>query len=300
MKNILLLLLFFWVAATSAQPKSYDYAYLNKKGICVYSATEKKEYLISTTGQDPALSPDGTKLAYTDNGKNSDRFIVVIDLGTKKKTNLDTHNNNCYGAVWSRDGKMLAYSIFLGTKWAIAVINADNTGAKILEKNTENCYSPVWITDGRALMVQDGVNLKIVDFYGNVNKTVSLKTLEGGLPELKEMVGNASSDKFMVTPDDRNIVFSTGTDEPGEGDGPPEAVFIYNVGSKKTLRLTPKGYSANEIALSGNTVLFTISKFKSSAFSINQVDMDGKNYKILFRNCSSVSVKLPHDYGEGL
>jgi hypothetical protein len=300
MKKILLLFLITSSLCAFAQPKSYDYAYLNKKGICVYSITEKKEYLISTTGQDPALSPDGTKLAYTDNGKNSDRFIVVIDLATKKKMILDTHNSNCYGAVWSTDGKMLAYNIFLGAKWAIAVINADNTGARILGKNTEGCYSPVWIPDSRIIMLQDGTNLKLVDLNGQVEKTVSLGTLDGGLPELKGMVGNASSDRFVLTPNQQQIIFCTGTNDPGESDGPPDAVFIYDVASKKTLRLTHKGYSADEVALSGNTVLFTISKLKSSVFSISQVDIDGKNYKILFPGCSSVSAKLKHNYGEGL
>ena len=52
MKNILLLLLFFGVAAVSAQPKTYDYAYLNKKGICVYSIANKMEYLADAKGQE--------------------------------------------------------------------------------------------------------------------------------------------------------------------------------------------------------------------------------------------------------
>ena len=292
MKNILLFFFTISVGASAfAQPKSCDYAYLNKKGICVYSTAEKKEYVISKTGQDPALSSDGTRLAYSDNGKGSDRFIVVIDLGTKKKMTLNTHNSNCYGAVWSPDGKMLAYNQFLGSKWAIAVINADNTGARLLGKNAEDCYSPVWTADGKNIIVQDGQNLKFIDLSGQVVKTTRLNTMEGGLPELKEMVGSASSDKFIHTPDSRKIDFSTGIDEPGEGDGPPEAVFVYDMATKKTLRLTPKGYSANEVALSGNTVLFTISKFKSTLFSVSQVDLDGKNYKIVFHGCSSVSVK---------
>ena len=130
-----------------AQPKSYDYAYINQRGICVYSNADKKEYFILKDGADPCISPDGTKLAYTVNLKNGNRAIAVIDLNTKAKISLITHNDNCYGPKWSPDGKWIAYNAFLGSKWSIAVIGANNTGARLLGKNAEDVYSPEWLAN---------------------------------------------------------------------------------------------------------------------------------------------------------
>src|SRR5580700_9771685 len=105
MRTILLVLLSICSFNTFGQVRSYDYAYSNTKGICVYSAANKQEVLAAKHGDNPCISPDGTKLAYTVLSKNGDRTIGVIDLATKQKMLLNTGSNNCYGPVWSPDGK---------------------------------------------------------------------------------------------------------------------------------------------------------------------------------------------------
>src|ERR1700748_1967166 len=132
MKNTLLLFLIISALQANAQSKSYDYAYLNKKGICVYSLADKKEYpVVASQGDSPSLSPDGRKITYTATNKAGNRFIAVRDLNTKKKTILNTTSNNGYGPVWSPNGRFIAYNVFNAQKseWAIAVIDSGNTGA---------------------------------------------------------------------------------------------------------------------------------------------------------------------------
>jgi Tol biopolymer transport system component len=291
MKNILSLFLFFGATDAFAQPAVCDYAYMHKLGVYVYSAANKQQYLVSPRAENPAISPDGTSVSYTANRSNGDRYIVVCNLATKKKTILDTHYNNCYGAVWSPDGKMLVYNAFLSDKWTLGVIKADNTGAKLLGTAAQDVNAPVWAPDGKSIIVHDSKDLKFIDLSGHIIRTINLAKLAGGLPDLKDIIGGSSSDRFMLTADNSRIVFNSGTNETAGPDGPPDAVFVYNIASGKTMRLSPKGYNAFDVTLSGNSVLFSISKFNAAVVNVGQEDLDGKNYKLLFAGCMSVSAR---------
>jgi len=156
MKHILIPLLFIGIIA-AAQPKTYDYAYMNKKGICVYSVANKLERLVDAKGQDPCISPDGRKLAFTWSNKAGDRFIAVIDLATNKKAIFNTHNNNCYGPVWSPNGKYIAYNAFNVEKsdWSIAIIDSGNTSTKLLTASLQQSFSPTWTSDSQNVVVQN-------------------------------------------------------------------------------------------------------------------------------------------------
>jgi TolB protein len=290
MKNILLLFLVISTSAVYSQSKTYDYAYTNKKGICVYSVADKKEYPVVKNGADPCISPDGKKVAYTVNGKGSQRFIKIMDLTSKAVITLNTQNDNCYGAVWSPDGKLIVYNADIDNKWCIEVIGSNNTGPKVLSGKINDSYSPVWLANSKNVAVQDMAKVFVLDISGNVITVYDMKDLQGGLPELKDGVGSSSFDQFVIANDNAKIVFSSETDEPGEN-GPPSAIFIYDIASKKTLRLSPKGYDAGHIIIKGNNALFTASKHNSSVASIYMVDMDGRNFKLLFPGCTDISAK---------
>jgi TolB protein len=289
MKNILLLFLLIGALQVNGQSKTYDYAYLNKKGICVYSLADKVEYpVVATMGDAPSLSPDGRKVAYTATNKKGDRFIAVMDLNTKKKTILNTSSNNCYGPVWSPNGKFIAYNVFntQKSKWFIAVIDSGNTGAKVVTNSLEESYMPTWTYDSKNVVVQDMQNVYVVNLSGNITGTYKISDMI----KLKNS-GPSSGDRFMFTGDNKKIAFSSEVDEPGGNDGPPNAVFIYDTAGKTTLRLSLKGYFADGVVVKGSQVLFTASKIKSLVQNVYSIDLDGRNLKILFPNCSSVSAK---------
>jgi len=243
---------------------------------------------------DPCLSPDGTKLAYTANTKDGGRILKVIDINTKVKIILNTNSNNCYGAVWSPDGKYIAYNVFdaAKSKWSIAVIDAANTmQPNVLTGQLEQSYMPTWLADSKSVVVQNMDNVFVFDLSGNISATYKISDIARGAPGLDNNTGPSSADRFVFTADGSKIVFSSEVDEPGGQDGPPNGVFVYDVSSRSTLRLSPKGYFAGGVFIKGNKVLFTGSKLKSTVSNVYTVDLDGKNFKILFPGCADISAK---------
>lgn len=287
MKYLILLFSLFSLSEYG-QNTSFDYAYVSKKGICVYSVADKREVLITAHGWNPAISPDGKKLAYTDGPVTGKKFITLVDLNTNVKTKLDTHGDGS-GPIWSPDGKYIACNGSVGGKTVIKVIGVNTPFFSALTGKTSEQDSPRWLANSKGIMIQDMEKILIVDLADNVTTTYKMKDLEGGLPELKEMIGNANSDVFMPTADGKKIVFSCGDD--GSADGPLNGVFIYDIATKKTTRLSPKKYDADEPVIKGNTVLFTAAKYGSRVNNIYSVDMNGGNFKLLFANCTSVSAR---------
>ena len=276
------------------QNKFYDYAYMSKTSIYVYSTIEKKQYFVANDGSDPRISPNGQKLAYTRYSGDGSRFINLIDLNTKVKTTLNTHSNNCYGPVWSPDGKFLAYNVILGNVWCVAINNLSNSKITVLENKGKDNFSPIWLSSGKNIAVQNMEKILVYDLSGKVVSTYNDKDLIGGLSELSDGVGHSSSDQFVFSNDNKKIIFNTDLIDPTvkSDDGLTPAIFIYDIGSKKTLRLSPTGYSAFRPVMTGELILFNAEKGSSAKTrSIYSIDMNGKNLKLLFANCRDISAK---------
>ena len=74
-------------------------------------------------GDWPEISPDGARVAFNTEGdaKNRprpQRHIAIADVASGKVTVLPSiPSDNCFGPVWSPDGKQLAFSIMADKAW---------------------------------------------------------------------------------------------------------------------------------------------------------------------------------------
>src|SRR5947208_15511171 len=78
----------------------------------------------------PEISPDGARVAFNTEGdaKNRpgpERHIAIADVANGKVTVLpNIPSDNCFGPVWSLDGKQLAFSIMADKAWQLGLVNA--------------------------------------------------------------------------------------------------------------------------------------------------------------------------------
>jgi Tol biopolymer transport system component len=82
----------------------------------------------------PAISPDGTRVAFNTTEKTSDttyaRHIDVNDVATGKiDVFKDVLSDNSYYPSWTADGKQILFTTRPREVWDLAAINSDGTNS---------------------------------------------------------------------------------------------------------------------------------------------------------------------------
>jgi hypothetical protein len=100
---------------------------------------------------DPAVSPDGTRIAFaSDRGASYDIFVMNADgSGTPLRVTSDVKDER--GPAWSPDGNTIAYSLQTldPTKgWDLFEVRADGTGPHSVEANNGDDLHPAFSPDG--------------------------------------------------------------------------------------------------------------------------------------------------------
>lgn len=235
----------------SLSSKNFALAYQDGEKIVATSIDTMKQ--ISFGGAiDPAISPDGNKLAYTVNDTTGNRTIWVADLENKSQLQLHVNSNNYYQAMWSPNGNAIAFNIFNGKNlWKVGVIRADNTGYVMLDSASAiNVYSPTWKNE-KELVVHDLKNIYTFNVAGKLVESRAIADLIG-----KDFM-IASSNHFFYSEDGTKLIFNAGNSDALDGlTGPSEAAYILDIASKKIERLSPKGLNVPYIFVTADDRIF--------------------------------------------
>ncbi|HUB67267.1 MAG TPA: hypothetical protein VL981_07280 [Candidatus Methylacidiphilales bacterium] len=193
-------------------------------------------------GQSPELSPDGAKLAYNTVqaiGQPSHRLLAVIDLASGQTTILkDIPSDNCMDPRWSPDGRRLLFDYYVNDDRWIGVVNADGTGfhnVQASEPKHRAYWAETWAADGKSFFAEDMQDLYLLDLNANVLKKWDIEKL---VPH-----GGMSGDmRFDASPDGKSLLMDVEMDEKERSgwDGPPPAIWLFNLATEKATRLTPK------------------------------------------------------------
>jgi dipeptidyl aminopeptidase/acylaminoacyl peptidase len=262
----------------------FDYAYINKKGICVYSAKEKKEVLVSKRGEEPQLSPDGTRLAYTFSPTKDTRKILVVNLLTGRRDTLKNNSTNCYGPVWSPDGSAIAFNIFINNTWFIGTYGIHNRIFNLSQniKTSPGVFNPAWSKDGKLIFAHDLYNLYAFNTQCKIISKAAISTF------LKSP-NFSSADKFQwITPD--SLIIETDLVNAKFPMGLHRALILV-VKKNKTQVLTPPNYSCSNFFASKGFIYMDGIKLGSFTKEIYRVDYARKKFGLFKHYCNGFSAR---------
>jgi TolB protein len=241
------------------------------------------------TGDDPAISLDGARIAYTEAGKGSIRHIAVIEVSSGKKVVFrNLPSDNAYGPVWSHDGQRILFNIFTENHWRLGLIGVDGSGFQFVPAPpavTQDLYSPAWATDN-SIFAQDLTNIYQVDLSG---KALAQWKISDALPN----ADMNSNDRIVRSDDGKSFLVDADLNEEGQiksWEGPPPAVFLFDISSGKAQRVSPaKVYAWDPFWLNSKEYLFT-STIDGRHFGIYKVSSPGEKPQLVINNASSVTV----------
>jgi dipeptidyl aminopeptidase/acylaminoacyl peptidase len=194
-------------------------------------------------GRYPALSPDGQKLAYgevRDGGWSLG--LMVLDLAGARSTALIEPGEELIAhPEWSPQGDRLAFLSLDQGQLSLDIIQADGTGRQkvfIAPLTAASPHSPVWAPDGRSLTFHDLHHLYQISLTGEITAKTPLEEITGKAASL------SSLDRFVRHPAAPQLMAFTmgvkGTEKFEDiFDDPNSALFLYDLGTKERIRLTP-------------------------------------------------------------
>jgi TolB protein len=242
-----------------------------------------------TKGTGPDLSPDGTTIAFnTDDSSSKDlvREIATADVATKKVTVVKgIPSKNCQRALWSGDGKQILFSIWNGNDWDLALIAPDGSGFRIFKKANQDhhsLWSTSWAADGKSIFAQDLDYIYQFNLDGSEVKKWKLDTIfpKGGMN---------SGSRIASSPDGKTLLVEVDMDEEEtnmpDWDGPPPSLWLFDLESAKTVRLTKKGMlAASGCWLDRSHILFNLFSAKEKKPAIYEMEIGKKEVKPVLKD----------------
>jgi TolB protein len=244
-------------------------------------------------GADPCISPDGQKVAFTispTGGKEAVRHIAVMELSTgSTKVFQETPSNNCFGPVWSPDGSQILFEIFVENHWRLGLLNGDGSGFRFFELpfRDSGWWSIIWAPDGKSIFCQDLEKICRFDLGGGL-----LASWEVG--KIVPSSDMDSSKRLSVSDDGQRLLIGVNMDQeesPKDWEGPPPAIWLFDIPSGKATRLTPKmSYASDSCWLNPSEYLLVDSAKNEKTSSIYQASIGGGTPRRLIKNAADPSV----------
>jgi TolB protein len=244
-------------------------------------------------GADPCISPDGQKVAFTISpaeGKEVVRYIAVLELsnGSTKVFN-ETPSNNCFGPVWSPDGSQIVFEIHVENHWRLALLKGDGSDFRFFEVPSRDpgWWSVIWAPDGKSIFCQDLENICRFDLNGQLLASWKIgKIIPNGDLD--------SSKRLSVSDDGQSLLIDVNMDNeesPKDWEGPPPAIWLFDIPSGKATRLTPKmAYASDSCWLNHSEYLLVDSKKNEKISSIYQASIGGGTPRRVIKNAANPSV----------
>ena len=105
--------------------------------------------------QNPAWSPDGTRIAF-DSSRDGNRAVFVMNADGSNQQRLTDPASTSGNPAWSPDGTMIAFNSDADGPTQIFVMGADGSDPTNISQSAEDEVSPTWSPDGSMLAFVSG------------------------------------------------------------------------------------------------------------------------------------------------
>jgi Tol biopolymer transport system component len=151
----------------------------------------------SRTDDQPAWSPDGTRIAFRSD-RTDDVELFVMDADGENVKQLTDSPGEDWTPTWSPDGSLLAFASNRNGNWDIFVMRPDGAGLRQVTDGVGDHWLPAWSPDGSMLA-----------FTGNRDGNWDIFTVRPDGTELQQMVSHPASDSEPVwSPDGSTLAFA--------------------------------------------------------------------------------------------
>src|SRR5438034_2359837 len=246
----------------------------------------------------PAISPDGTRVAFNTVEKTSAtsfvRHMAVVDVATGKVDVFkDVPSDNSYYPSWTADGKQVLFTTRAHEVWDLVMVNSDGTNFRVLKPGVQNevtRYSPILARDGQSVFCEDMTNVYQIGLDGAVRTQWKIDKI---VPK-----GDMSGDgRIDVSPDGKRLLLSIDMGEESgrkDWDGPLPALWAFDLQSQKATRLTSKKlFGWDGCWIDNDNILFLSQAAGDKEASIYRMSTDGKSLKRLIKGARMPSVSAP-------
>lgn len=100
---------------------------------------------------EPALSPDGTNIAFTSNTEGTTAIYIVEAGSDEAPVRLSPTAVQAREPTWSPDGQSIAYTALIDGSWDILVHDLDSPTSRVVASTASNERSPAWSPNGAFL-----------------------------------------------------------------------------------------------------------------------------------------------------
>jgi TolB protein len=179
-----------------------------------------------TSGGNPAWSPDGRRIAFTDDRDGNAGIYVINADGTEQRLLMTAAVSYFSGPVWSPNGEKIAFTIehpkapgAQTRSLEIYVMNADGSGQRRLTRITGSNFvpfsSPAWSPDGKRITFVRNGQVWVMNAAGSGQRRLTRE----GAPNFNP----------AWSPDGRRIAFERGGRRQRTNYGPGSAGYEVHV-----------------------------------------------------------------------
>jgi TolB protein len=288
-------LLFLLASLVSCAIAAHLIAFERKDAVWVANLDGTGEKKIAD-GIFPAISPDGTQIAFTmveKSGTTYVRHIAVVEIATGKTTVFkDVPSDNAYYPQWSPDGKRILFTLRQEDIWSLATIAPDGTDFRVLKKGAKNqvtLYSPCWARDQGSIFCQDMTNIYQIGLDGAV-------LAQWKIEEMIPNGGMSGDGRIAASPDGKFLLLSIDMGEETQRqdwDGPPPALWTMEIATQKAVRVTPGTlFGWDGCWIDNENLLFLSQAEGEKSASLYRMSIAGKDLKRLMRDARMPSVSV--------